>query len=236
SCLPKTRTPRDKNDVICCASTVNKKKLTDKFNAEIISVTESPPRSVTAVPRPVSQITQPENIQSEKHIFRNSTEIDEDILFGEDLINKNKNHPPSSTRNKTDEQQPPLIQSSCIPNYVVNFPAPLNEANAPRGAYPWMVALTNTKDRQFCGGSLIDNYHVLTAAHCIAHLKKSEHLSKIKVMLGVNSLIMPESSKEERNIVQIFKHADYDDKNITNDLALLKLEKPVKFDKYIQPI
>ncbi|CAG7835560.1 unnamed protein product [Allacma fusca] len=47
---------------------------------------------------------------------------------------------------------------------------------------------------------------------------------------------MPESSKEERNIVQIFKHAEYDDKNITNDLALLKLEKPVKFDKYIQPI
>jgi len=39
--------------------------------------------------------------------------------------------------------------------------------NADPGEWPWMVALFNG-GRQFCGGSLIDNNHVLTAAHCVA--------------------------------------------------------------------
>lgn len=34
-------------------------------------------------------------------------------------------------------------------------------------SWPWIVVLFNG-GRQFCGGSLIDNIHVLTAAHCVA--------------------------------------------------------------------
>lgn len=33
---------------------------------------------------------------------------------------------------------------------------------APAGAFPWMVALL-IDGKQFCGGSLIDSVHVLTA-------------------------------------------------------------------------
>ena len=33
--------------------------------------------------------------------------------------------------------------------------------------FPWMAALLNN-NRQFCGGSLIDDNHILTAAHCVA--------------------------------------------------------------------
>lgn len=33
--------------------------------------------------------------------------------------------------------------------------------------WPWAVALFNGQ-RQFCGGSLIDSSHILTAAHCVA--------------------------------------------------------------------
>jgi len=33
--------------------------------------------------------------------------------------------------------------------------------------FPFMAALLNRK-RQFCGGSLVDEIHVLTAAHCVA--------------------------------------------------------------------
>jgi len=35
--------------------------------------------------------------------------------------------------------------------------------------YPWQVALFSPTDsRPFCGGTLISNTHVLTAAHCTA--------------------------------------------------------------------
>lgn len=39
--------------------------------------------------------------------------------------------------------------------------------NAELNEWPWIVALFNN-GRQFCGGSLMDNKHVLSAAHCVA--------------------------------------------------------------------
>lgn len=39
--------------------------------------------------------------------------------------------------------------------------------NAVPNEWPWIVALFNS-GRQFCGGSLINTVHILTAAHCIA--------------------------------------------------------------------
>lgn len=38
--------------------------------------------------------------------------------------------------------------------------------NADPGEWPWIAALFNA-GRQFCGGSLIDDQHILTAAHCV---------------------------------------------------------------------
>lgn len=39
--------------------------------------------------------------------------------------------------------------------------------NADVGEWPWIAALFNG-GRQFCGGSLIDDRHILSAAHCVA--------------------------------------------------------------------
>lgn len=33
--------------------------------------------------------------------------------------------------------------------------------------WPWMVALLRDRERHFCGGVLITDLHVLTAAHCL---------------------------------------------------------------------
>lgn len=39
--------------------------------------------------------------------------------------------------------------------------------NASPNEWPWIAVLFNS-GRQFCGGSLIDHNHILTAAHCVA--------------------------------------------------------------------
>ena len=36
-----------------------------------------------------------------------------------------------------------------------------------RGKWPWMAALLRDKTDPYCGGVLIDNWHILTASHCV---------------------------------------------------------------------
>ena len=43
----------------------------------------------------------------------------------------------------------------------------VNGHEAIKHEFPFMAALMN-RQRQFCGGSLIDSKHILTAAHCVA--------------------------------------------------------------------
>lgn len=51
-----------------------------------------------------------------------------------------------------------------------NRPSPkiLGGTEAPAGHIPWQVSLQKGSGRHFCGGSIIDETHVITAAHCIA--------------------------------------------------------------------
>lgn len=42
----------------------------------------------------------------------------------------------------------------------------INGRQATPHEYPWM-ALLLTKGMAYCGGSVINNYYILTAAHCV---------------------------------------------------------------------
>lgn len=47
-------------------------------------------------------------------------------------------------------------------------------------SWPWQVMLMDNSGRQFCGGSLIERYWVVTAAHCVT----GESPSDIKIRFG----------------------------------------------------
>ncbi|XP_050666958.1 trypsin-1-like isoform X2 [Leptidea sinapis] len=108
---------------------------------------------------------------------------------------------------------------------VGGFPAGLNQ-------YPWMVRLVY--DGQFhCGGSLVTKDYVLTAAHCVRKLKRS----KIRVILGDHDqTLTTESTAIMRAVTAIVRHRSFDADSYNNDIALLKLRKPVTFSKIIKPI
>ena len=40
-------------------------------------------------------------------------------------------------------------------------------SNSVAGRWPWQVLIVNDVDNFICGGSLVDEFHVITAAHCI---------------------------------------------------------------------
>jgi hypothetical protein len=95
------------------------------------------------------------------------------------------------------------------------------------GAYPWQVALIarfqpNTYQGQFCGGSLIAEDWVLTAAHCI----EGAEVSMIDVLVGAHRL---SDSGVRIASAQIIPHPDYDPTQLDNDLALIRLSTPVTY-------
>ncbi|XP_022612563.1 transmembrane protease serine 9-like [Seriola dumerili] len=101
---------------------------------------------------------------------------------------------------------------------------------APEGSWPWQVSLHTS--RHFCGGSLINNEWVLTAAHCVA----SPVTRNPTVFLGRQSQEGPNPNEVSRRVTQTLIHPNYNPMTSNNDIALLRLSSPVTFSNFILPV
>jgi len=94
--------------------------------------------------------------------------------------------------------------------------------------YPWQVGLVNGNGRSpFCGGTLISDTHVLTAAHCTGTA------TSIGVLLGEHNIADDKSIRVD--VAEIIIHPNYNSETIDNDFAILRLAKPVAFNKEMRP-
>ncbi|KAK7080983.1 hypothetical protein SK128_023119 [Halocaridina rubra] len=104
--------------------------------------------------------------------------------------------------------------------------------------YPWQVALVsfNAAGRPFCGGTIISDQWILTAAHCVIRKIPSD----LYIVIGEHdwSTGTETSVTQVMAIAQIIVHVDYDSSTEDNDIALIKLSQQIVFpaDNKIAPI
>jgi len=104
--------------------------------------------------------------------------------------------------------------------------------------YPWQAALERRGRSEWyfhCGGSVISDQWVLSAAHCTYGQRRQD----LKVLLGEHDLTDSETTSIEMNIAQIINHHQYDKTvNINYDFSLLKLTSKIDFssNSHIRPI
>ncbi|XP_020491514.1 coagulation factor IXa isoform X1 [Labrus bergylta] len=102
------------------------------------------------------------------------------------------------------------------------------------GEIPWQVALIARPGGQlFCGGSILRERWVITAAHCLV-----EGLGSFFVRLGMHNIYINEGSEQDHEVLEQHMHPRY---NATvslynHDIALLRLKSPITFSATVRPI
>ncbi|TMS01036.1 Coagulation factor X [Larimichthys crocea] len=101
--------------------------------------------------------------------------------------------------------------------------------DCPPGECPWQALLMSEDHRGFCGGTILNEYIILTAAHC---MNQSRYMY---VRLGEFDVLVDHGNEATHHVETIITNNKFRPDTYHNDIALIKLASPIKFSRFILP-
>ncbi|CAL4110715.1 unnamed protein product, partial [Meganyctiphanes norvegica] len=83
-----------------------------------------------------------------------------------------------------------------------------------------------------CGGTIYSAVAIITSATCVG----TGSPQNLQIVAGEYKLNLQEGDEQIIKVSQIIPHPDYNIFNFANDIAILKLSKPLEFTHYVQAI
>ncbi|XP_034721095.1 coagulation factor VII [Etheostoma cragini] len=110
-------------------------------------------------------------------------------------------------------------------------PRVINGHVCPKGHCPWQALLTEGGEFS-CGAVVLSPRWLLTAAHCVW----GRPAAVFNVTVGEHDLTVEERTEQRRSVLKVLVHPGYNKSSYDNDVALLRLQRPVKLGVYVVPI
>uniref|UniRef100_A0A8C3WNK5 tryptase n=1 Tax=Catagonus wagneri TaxID=51154 RepID=A0A8C3WNK5_9CETA len=104
--------------------------------------------------------------------------------------------------------------------------------DAMEGEWPWQVSIQRNGSH-LCGGSLVTERWVLTAAHCFLNTSAT---SLYRVLLGARQLERPGPHAVYAQVKRVERNPMYRGMASSADVALVELAAPVTFTAYVLPV
>lgn len=99
---------------------------------------------------------------------------------------------------------------------------------------PYQVSI-HRNGSHICGGSIINDRFVLTAAHCMKDISPF-NLNQLKIKVGLTSQSSPGIRLQQFNVLRIIRHPNYNASNLDYDYALIEISGRFSFNNWVQPV
>ncbi|XP_015278288.1 PREDICTED: trypsin-like, partial [Gekko japonicus] len=121
----------------------------------------------------------------------------------------------------------------------------------PAHSQPWQVFLTYGAGYRWCGGSLINDQWIISAAHfytgilCLDLVAGKAISQRSSVLSGPSTLVAhlgehdtsaEEGTEQHIQVEKAIRYPQYNARTIDNDFMLIKLAQPARFSPFVQPI
>ncbi|XP_037951982.1 vitellin-degrading protease-like [Teleopsis dalmanni] len=122
---------------------------------------------------------------------------------------------------------------ACVNGKVLRPPVPMPDGRIVGGedttinSHPWQVSI-RLFDSHSCGGSIINERTIVTAAHCGGY-----PAGWYKIQYGVTTI---GGTTNIASVKSFIRHPQYDSSVMDYDVAVIILDEPISFEDIVQPI